>query len=156
MGYAGVSYVQPQCRMSGQVIGVLNHVGELFGSRISLTARHGADQASEPSNRRALRARRYALLLPSFLAPSDRPTDTFSHTNGQGAQLPPSLPSFSPLLFGSEYRCFQCIHRPSFAERGKRKLTGKGAMAEVGISAFTLTRSLIKASDVQLANPFLL
>ena len=39
MGYAGVSYVQPQCRMSVQVIGVLNHVGELFGSRISLTAR---------------------------------------------------------------------------------------------------------------------
>ena len=85
--------------MWGQVVGVLNHVGELFGSRIRLTARHGTDQASEPSNRRALRARRYALLLPSFLAPSDRPTDTFSHTNGQGAQLP--LSSLSLLSFSA-------------------------------------------------------
>ena len=47
MGYAGVSYVQPQCRMSGQVVGVLNHVGELFGSRISLTARQTWNGSSQ-------------------------------------------------------------------------------------------------------------
>ena len=90
--------------------------------------------------------------LPSWLPPTDRPTHSLTLT----VKGPSSLP-LSPLsLLSFSARNIDVSSAYIVLCGAGEEKTGKGAMAEVGISAFTLTRSLIKASDVQLANPFLL